>query len=222
MEPEAALGEWTLWTFRMLGVLRVFGMFQGVAPNPFAAWTPGCGRRRAGARPAMVRDPSTTAPELLAAAEADSRVGRSPDCYAGRGGGHAGRSGSHGPRRAAPPRRAATLASVVGAGRGGALRLRRSRAVPDGEPVRRRAGCSRGRASPRPRPMPLWPLRTRVAEPSAASTRATSGAAASCPFSTRLDPQYRDAPYAAATVGEAGCGPTSLAMVYIALTGVDR
>lgn len=39
------------------------------------------------------------------------------------------------------------------------------------------------------------------------------------PFLYQTDPQYRDAPYAGATVGEAGCGPTSLAMVYIALTG---
>ena len=39
------------------------------------------------------------------------------------------------------------------------------------------------------------------------------------PFLYQTDPQYRNAPYAGATVGEAGCGPTSLAMVYIALTG---
>lgn len=39
------------------------------------------------------------------------------------------------------------------------------------------------------------------------------------PFLYQTDPQYRDAPYAGATVGEAGCGPTSLAIVYIALTG---
>ncbi|MFR7405178.1 MAG: hypothetical protein ACLUW6_11520, partial [Coriobacteriaceae bacterium] len=39
------------------------------------------------------------------------------------------------------------------------------------------------------------------------------------PFLYQTDPQYRDAPYAGTTVREAGCGPTSLAMVYIALTG---
>lgn len=39
------------------------------------------------------------------------------------------------------------------------------------------------------------------------------------PFLYQIDPQYCSAPYAGATVEEAGCGPTSLSMVYIALTG---
>ncbi|MFR5093361.1 MAG: hypothetical protein ACLTDR_16475 [Adlercreutzia equolifaciens] len=53
---------------------------------------------------------------------------------------------------------------------------------------------SRGRASPRPRPTPLWPLRTRVAEPRPLAPRATSGAAASCPFSTRPTPSTATRP----------------------------
>ena len=52
-----------------------------------------------------------------------------------------------------------------------------------------------------------------------ASTPRDEGRGGHLPFLYQTDPQYRDAPYAGATVGEAGCGPTSLAMVYIALTG---
>lgn len=39
------------------------------------------------------------------------------------------------------------------------------------------------------------------------------------PFLYQIDPRYGGASYAGSTVQEAGCGPTSLAMVYIALTG---
>ena len=39
------------------------------------------------------------------------------------------------------------------------------------------------------------------------------------PFLYQTDPAWADAPYAGATVAESGCGPTSLAMVYVALTG---
>lgn len=53
----------------------------------------------------------------------------------------------------------------------------------------------------------------------AASTPRDEWRGGSLPFLYQIDPQYRDAPYAGATVGEAGCGPTSLAMVYVALTG---
>lgn len=53
----------------------------------------------------------------------------------------------------------------------------------------------------------------------AASTPRDEWRGGELPFLYQIDPQYRDASYAGATVGEAGCGPTSLAMVYIALTG---
>lgn len=53
----------------------------------------------------------------------------------------------------------------------------------------------------------------------AASTPRDEWRGGELPFLYQTDPQYRDASYAGATVGEAGCGPTSLAMVYIALTG---
>lgn len=123
-----------------------------------------------------------------------------------------------GPRRAWAPHWATALASVVGAERDGALHFRAGRYLPDGEPVRRRAGaCGAGhrlahgrrrsgrcghRGGDRPRQHPV----RRVARRRAA-------------FLYQTDPQYRNAPYAGATVGEAGCGPTSLAMVYIAQTG---
>lgn len=53
----------------------------------------------------------------------------------------------------------------------------------------------------------------------AASTPRDEWRGGELPFLYQIDPQYRAAPYAGATVEEAGCGPTSLAMVYIALTG---
>lgn len=53
----------------------------------------------------------------------------------------------------------------------------------------------------------------------AASTPRDKWRGGELPFLYQTDPQYSAAPYAGATVEEAGCGPTSLAMVYIALTG---
>ncbi|EOS49972.1 C39 family peptidase [Adlercreutzia caecimuris] len=57
----------------------------------------------------------------------------------------------------------------------------------------------------------------------AASTPVDQWRAGEIPFLYQIDPRYSAAPYAGANVGESGCGPTSLAMVYIALTGkTDR
>lgn len=39
------------------------------------------------------------------------------------------------------------------------------------------------------------------------------------PYLYQIDPQWANAPYAGTTVEEAGCGPTCLAMAYIAATG---
>lgn len=39
------------------------------------------------------------------------------------------------------------------------------------------------------------------------------------PFLYQIDEAWADAPYAGSDVAESGCGPTSLAMVYVALTG---
>lgn len=39
------------------------------------------------------------------------------------------------------------------------------------------------------------------------------------PYLYQTDPQWAGASYAGSTIGEAGCGPTSLAMVYACLTG---
>lgn len=57
----------------------------------------------------------------------------------------------------------------------------------------------------------------------AVSTPADQWRAGEIPFLYQVDPHYSAASYAGADVGESGCGPTSLAMVYIALTGkTDR
>ncbi|WP_295994303.1 C39 family peptidase [uncultured Adlercreutzia sp.] len=39
------------------------------------------------------------------------------------------------------------------------------------------------------------------------------------PYLYQIDPQWGSAPYAGADMANSGCGPTSLAMVYVALTG---
>lgn len=45
----------------------------------------------------------------------------------------------------------------------------------------------------------------------------------SIPHLYQIDPAWAQAPYAGATVGTSGCGPTALTMVYVALTGkTDR
>ena len=39
------------------------------------------------------------------------------------------------------------------------------------------------------------------------------------PHLYQVDPVWANEPYAGGTIGENGCGPTRLAMVYVALTG---
>ena len=41
----------------------------------------------------------------------------------------------------------------------------------------------------------------------------------SMPYLYQIDPQYKDYPYSNGTLEKQGCGPTSLSMVYIDLTG---
>lgn len=53
----------------------------------------------------------------------------------------------------------------------------------------------------------------------AASTPRDQWRAGQVPFLYQIDPAWSAAPYAGSDVETAGCGPTSLAMVYIALTG---
>lgn len=53
----------------------------------------------------------------------------------------------------------------------------------------------------------------------AESTPRDAWRAGEMPFLYQIDEAYASAPYAGANVGESGCGPTSLAMVYVALTG---
>lgn len=53
----------------------------------------------------------------------------------------------------------------------------------------------------------------------AASTPRSQWRAGELPFLYQIDPSWSAAPYAGADVESAGCGPTSLTMVYIALTG---
>ena len=108
---------------------------------------------------------------------------------------------------------------MVGAERGGALHFRAGRYLPNGEPVRRRAGAygNSGIASPTADTAPAAAGADEADDP--ASTPRDEWRGGHLPFLYQTDPQYRDAPYAGTTVREAGCGPTSLAMVYIALTG---
>lgn len=57
----------------------------------------------------------------------------------------------------------------------------------------------------------------------AASTPRDQWRAGEIPFLYQIDPAWSAAPYAGSDVETAGCGPTSLSMVYIALTGkTDR
>lgn len=61
-----------------------------------------------------------------------------------------------------------------------------------------------------------------VTEPPTSTPRDQWGKGA-VPHLYQIDPAWADAPYAGDTVGTSGCGPTSLAMVYVALTGkTDR
>lgn len=55
----------------------------------------------------------------------------------------------------------------------------------------------------------------------AASTPRSQWQAGALPFLYQIDPAWSSVPYASGTIGDAGCGPTCLAMVYIALTGRD-
>lgn len=54
---------------------------------------------------------------------------------------------------------------------------------------------------------------------SAASTPRSEWRAGSVPSLYQTDPSWAEEPYAGGTVAERGCGPTCLAMVYVALTG---
>lgn len=75
-------------------------------------------------------------------------------------------------------------------------------------------------ASPTADAAPAVPAATDAAgEADPASTPRDEWRGGQLPFLYQTDPQFRDTPYAGATVKEAGCGPTSLSMVYIALTG---
>lgn len=51
------------------------------------------------------------------------------------------------------------------------------------------------------------------------STPVSHWSAGSMPLLLQTDPAWADEPYAGATVGESGCGPTCLTMVYVYLTG---
>lgn len=56
-----------------------------------------------------------------------------------------------------------------------------------------------------------------------ASTPTSEWRIGQVPYLYQTDPAWSGLPYAGATVGESGCGPTCLAMVYICLTGsTDR
>lgn len=60
---------------------------------------------------------------------------------------------------------------------------------------------------------------TLIDENTASSTPKSQWRAGEVPFLFQIDPAFASAPYAGTDVREAGCGPTSLSMVYIALTG---
>ena len=74
------------------------------------------------------------------------------------------------------------------------------------------------------------PVQLSTTEPStladtgkAESTPRSEWRAGQVPFLYQIDEAYASAPYANDNVGESGCGPTSLSMVYVALTGkTDR
>lgn len=65
------------------------------------------------------------------------------------------------------------------------------------------------------------PAAAPVADASAQSTPRDQWRAGEVPFLYQTDPAWSGEPYAGSNVAEAGCGPTSLAMVYVALTGRD-
>lgn len=56
-------------------------------------------------------------------------------------------------------------------------------------------------------------------EESARSTPASEWRQGTVPYLYQIDPQWADEPYAGGDIRENGCGPTCLAMVYVALTG---
>lgn len=58
-----------------------------------------------------------------------------------------------------------------------------------------------------------------TASADAASTPRDEWRAGEVPFLYQIDGAWADAPYAGSDVADAGCGPTSLTMVYVALTG---
>lgn len=55
----------------------------------------------------------------------------------------------------------------------------------------------------------------------AASTPRSEWRAGEVPHLYQTDPAWADSPYAGGTIRENGCGPTALAMAYVALTGRD-
>ena len=55
----------------------------------------------------------------------------------------------------------------------------------------------------------------------AASTQRSEWRAGEVPHLYQTDPAWADSPYAGGTIRENGCGPTALAMAYVALTGRD-
>lgn len=52
-----------------------------------------------------------------------------------------------------------------------------------------------------------------------ASTPRSEWRLGSVPYLYQIDPAWSEQPYAGGTIGENGCGPTCLSMVYVALTG---
>lgn len=60
---------------------------------------------------------------------------------------------------------------------------------------------------------------TAAADERPASTPQDQWRRGEVPYLYQIDPQWGSAPYAGADIANSGCGPTSLAMVYVALTG---
>lgn len=58
-----------------------------------------------------------------------------------------------------------------------------------------------------------------IGEPEGISTPKSQWQAGVLPFLYQTDPAWSSVPYSTDTIGTAGCGPTCLSMVYIALTG---
>lgn len=80
-------------------------------------------------------------------------------------------------------------------------------------------GTYRGASSNAGEGLPLAPSTTSDARDGSASTPRDQWRAGEVPFLYQTDAAWSEAPYAESTVAESGCGPSSLAMVYIALTG---